>query len=1005
MKPPLSMIVVVAAGFAVSGAIAQPAYVGGILYEPAGSASLGAVSGRVLSVGNIGSSGEDGVAVRCSSAWGGGVGVDLTGFGGVGANREIKIRPKGWDGTVKGTMRAYNEPATGVTYLAADFSDSGAAGASYVEYDELGNAVAEGLLPAEGLAMGPCPGQYQIWYASLHLISLGPPKQFTVTWHYYCSNCPDPWQWFAPCGGISSARTIVVTPIFPGGVPGISDVDALVVTGRDLPDLDGDGVPDLVVGNADIKSFPIPCPPWDCLGPDYALDSARWGLGQAQISEQCTPDSMGGCDPSIRRLVVDNLGSSGQDGVAVALPPNNGGVSVELAKGNCCRGHVIIMKAFDDEGHEQRVSMTQTTDLTGIEELDADFSSLGAIGFRLRLFGPGGVVLGPPEGTAFYAGGPKPTFTNMCPPGYREIWVNQGTPANPVWVFSGCEGLYEFTLPGIGTVPGVASFSVEPIDATSSFGQRTRVEVLSDDDQGLVITGITVTPATTAYVSGLLHTALGTAQLDPPTDRRLPVRNLGSSGEDGVEIQLHSLLGGGAEVDLEPFLSTPGATLRHKYKGWDGLIYGNHRLASNGDGSAMLTLDYSDVGATSIVIEQLDANGVVISSAEYTGPIVDLPLNEEEFVCPPGCTKTMRWWEGQLCSTCPVESHWVFTCTCPGGGGSTDYTERVITPTFPPGTPDTPGFESLSITGSGLSELVVSNANVRTFGLPSWGLGASHLGEQCTPDGMGGCDETDRRLVVTNIGSSGQDGVAIDVPKEQGGVSLSLAKGNCCRGHVIIMKAYDDEGQVQRIITTQASDSSGTEELDADFTDLGASGYILTAYGPGGVVIGPPGGTEIVNGGPKVVVGTPCPPGSNAIWQNNGTQSNPVWVFVGCLGIPIDLIVPGVGPLVGVTSFDIKPLNPTSSVGRLVRLEVVSDDPEGLIIEDISVSPGLKGDLNCDGVANFKDINPFVLRLANPATYAGTFPNCPSYNADINNNGVVGFDDINPFVALLSSGR
>ncbi len=62
-----------------------------------------------------------------------------------------------------------------------------------------------------------------------------------------------------------------------------------------------------------------------------------------------------------------------------------------------------------------------------------------------------------------------------------------------------------------------------------------------------------------------------------------------------------------------------------------------------------------------------------------------------------------------------------------------------------------------------------------------------------------------------------------------------------------------------------------------------------------------------------------------------------------------------------------------------------------------------RGDLNCDGLIDFRDINVFVLRLSSPAAYAAAYPNCPPDNADINGNGVVGFDDINPFVALLSS--
>lgn len=60
------------------------------------------------------------------------------------------------------------------------------------------------------------------------------------------------------------------------------------------------------------------------------------------------------------------------------------------------------------------------------------------------------------------------------------------------------------------------------------------------------------------------------------------------------------------------------------------------------------------------------------------------------------------------------------------------------------------------------------------------------------------------------------------------------------------------------------------------------------------------------------------------------------------------------------------------------------------------------GDLNCDGVVDFGDINPFVLALTNPTAYEETYPDCRLLHADINDSGSVGFDDINPFVALLT---
>lgn len=63
--------------------------------------------------------------------------------------------------------------------------------------------------------------------------------------------------------------------------------------------------------------------------------------------------------------------------------------------------------------------------------------------------------------------------------------------------------------------------------------------------------------------------------------------------------------------------------------------------------------------------------------------------------------------------------------------------------------------------------------------------------------------------------------------------------------------------------------------------------------------------------------------------------------------------------------------------------------------------PPLLGDLNCDDVLDFGDINPFILALTNGAGYYQQFPDCDRNRADINKDGFVDFGDINPFVDLL----
>ena len=60
------------------------------------------------------------------------------------------------------------------------------------------------------------------------------------------------------------------------------------------------------------------------------------------------------------------------------------------------------------------------------------------------------------------------------------------------------------------------------------------------------------------------------------------------------------------------------------------------------------------------------------------------------------------------------------------------------------------------------------------------------------------------------------------------------------------------------------------------------------------------------------------------------------------------------------------------------------------------------GDLNCDGLVNSFDIDPFVLALSDPGEYASAYPDCNWMLADANGDGVVNAFDIDPFVNLLT---
>jgi uncharacterized membrane protein len=62
------------------------------------------------------------------------------------------------------------------------------------------------------------------------------------------------------------------------------------------------------------------------------------------------------------------------------------------------------------------------------------------------------------------------------------------------------------------------------------------------------------------------------------------------------------------------------------------------------------------------------------------------------------------------------------------------------------------------------------------------------------------------------------------------------------------------------------------------------------------------------------------------------------------------------------------------------------------------------GDLNCDGAINAFDIDPFVLALTAPTSYAAAFPDCDILDGDCNGDGLVNVFDIDPFVLILTGG-
>jgi hypothetical protein len=121
------------------------------------------------------------------------------------------------------------------------------------------------------------------------------------------------------------------------------------------------------------------------------------GLGDVLVTEDC--DDVSDCtDPTHRKLVANNIGSSGQDGVEVkwrsARPPAGGGVTLgdildttgeaEMALRKNYVGHVTLIK--------QRVRGTGGGPGVSTGAVSCDFSGVGSNEYRVTAYRNGSIV-------------------------------------------------------------------------------------------------------------------------------------------------------------------------------------------------------------------------------------------------------------------------------------------------------------------------------------------------------------------------------------------------------------------------------------------------------------------------------------------------------------------------------------------------------------------------------------------------------------------------------------
>ncbi len=173
-------------------------------------------------------------------------------------------------------------------------------------------------------------------------------------------------------------------------------------------------------------------------------------------------------------------------------------------------------------------------------------------------------------------------------------------------------------------------------------------------------------------------------------------------------------------------------------------------------------------------------------------------------------------------------------------------------------------------------------------------------------------------------------------------------------------------------------------------------------------------GNHQVGAVPLLVSGFPAgdPYGLNEVVPPQ--DGDGLYIAYALLGVPV-VATPG-GAL--LTTFRFEALAETSET--VVAILPSAGSPLGHTVVYDGTVPGLDvtgtlgaaavtvavpcGDLNCDGLVNAFDIDPFVLALTSPEVYVAQFPDCDIMRADINGDGLVNAFDIDPFVDCLVTG-
>ena len=453
----------------------------------------------------------------------------------------------------------------------------------------------------------------------------------------------------------------------------------------------------------------------------------------------------------------------------------------------------------------------------------------------------------------------------------------------------------------------------------------------------------------TCRIFGLQNVSLGQASLDT-AGGVLTVSNIGSSGQDGVSVEIGDALG--IDFTFESFADSGIPTgidleVRGAFLGSDSDQYLGQVSAVWYDTSGTLLFDFGEWGATSYDLEIYQNDSLVFGTLLDTGVTIRYSkvsnrgsgdplkgLNVSKPPRDPRVTANMR----ELVEFIVPGAEPCFGNVITGG-----WTAGKV------------GRMKTNISAFSLDSLKITSEKLFLFDLiPVSGLGSSTL-----------TATTESTLVVSNIGSSGNDGVSVDLGRADKWNAEWLpldSTGTLPNGAYFTVEAIGIANGVDVVSLGEgkAMKTPSGWEVSADYSSSGATTQTVEVYSGGVVVASASGHT-----GPAAIAARPPNDGH---WTASSAR-----IRHGCTGTwkpPVVVTIPGPkSAAVMADSVKIIPDNDTLGHDYMTNVLVKAANIPEIVFTKMSKGPGSccvgnRGDVNGDGNdANILDLTYLVDRI------------------------------------------